>query len=147
MKIRSADSSDFLDILSWRNDPLSRKMFRNDNEVTPEEHEKWLGCILKNPLIKIYIGIAGEEKIGICRFDANEPITSVEISINLNPKMRGRNLSYDFLAKCIKEYKKSHETKLTATVRKINQPSLKIFERKGFNMVREDDKFYYLAAD
>lgn len=144
MKIRDAESCDSVDVFEWRNDQLSCHMFVSNKKVTREEHEIWYQSSLSNPLRKLYIGIYSNEKIGICRFDYDESDNSSEVSVNLNPKMRNKNLSYEFLVSSIKKYTLENPCTLKAIIKKENKASLKIFERCVFVYFSEDDNFYYL---
>jgi L-amino acid N-acyltransferase YncA len=147
MKIKDADNSDSLDIFEWRNDPISCQMFISNKKVTLEEHKKWLESSLNNPLRRIYIGILKDEKVGICRFDIDSKLTSAEVSINLNPTMRGKNLSYQLLSDSIKTYKKTNQIRLTATIKKENKASLIIFQKCSFSIVDEDGSYYHLMKN
>ena len=144
MKIKDADNSDSFDIFEWRNDPISCQMFVSNKKVTLEEHKKWIESSLSNPLRKIYIGILKDEKVGICRFDIDSKLTSAEVSINLNPTMRGKNLSYQLLSESIKTYKKTNQIRLTATIKKENKASLIIFQKCSFSIVDQDGSYYHL---
>jgi len=147
MKIKDADNSDSLDVFVWRNDPISCQMFISNNKVTLEEHKKWFESSLTNPLRKIYIGILRDDKVGICRFDINSKMTSAEVSININPNMRGKNLSYELLSDSIETYKKTNQIKLTATIKKENKASSRIFQKCSFSIVDEDVSCYYLTQN
>ena len=142
--IKDADIDDLLDIFAWRNDPISRKMSISNEKLILEDHKKWFESSLINPSIKIYIGIMKGEKIGICRFDVDQKIASADVSINLNPNMRGKNLSYSLLSDSIKAYKKTKQIKLMATIKKENKASLRIFQECSFSIVDEDIGYYYL---
>jgi L-amino acid N-acyltransferase YncA len=144
IKIRDADNSDLLDLFTWRNDPISCLMSTNTN-VTLEEHKAWLEKSFKNPLRIIYIGVMENEKIGVCRFDIDILRTKTEVSINLNPDMRRKNLSYNLLSESIKRYKKNTQIKLTAKIKKENNASLKIFQKCGFAIINENIDFYHLT--
>ena len=147
MKIKDADNSDSLDIFEWRNDPISCQMFVSNKKVTLEEHKKWFESSQNNPLRKIYIGIYTDEKVGICRFDIDSKMTSAEVSINLNPTMRGKNLSYQLLSDSIETYKKTNQIRLTATIKKENKASLIIFQKCSFSIVDEDGSYYHLMKN
>jgi len=147
MKIKDADNSDSLDVFEWRNDPISCQMFISNNKVTLEEHKKWFESSLTNPQRKIYIGILTDKKVGICRFDIDSKMTSAEVSINLNPIMRGKNLFYELLSGSIETYKKTNQTKLTATIKKENKASLIIFQKCSFSIVDEDASYYRLTKN
>jgi L-amino acid N-acyltransferase YncA len=144
MKIKYVDIGDSPDIFEWRNDPISCQMFVSNRKVTLAEHKKWFEGSLINPLRKIYIGILKDDKVGICRFDSDSKMTSAEVSINLNPTMRGKNLSYKLLSDSIKIYKKTNPIRLTATIKKENKASLIIFQKCNFLIVDEDSSNYYL---
>jgi RimJ/RimL family protein N-acetyltransferase len=147
MNIKDADISDSLDVFEWRNDSISCQMFKSNNKLTLEEHIKWFESSLTNPLRKIYIGLLTDEKVGICRFDIEIKVTSAEVSINLNPSMRRKNLSYDLLSKSIETFKKANQIELTATIKKDNIASLIIFHKCGFSIVYEDANYYHLTKN
>lgn len=146
MKIKAADNDDLYDIFLWRNDPVSCKMFIN-NKVTFEEHKKWFANNFKNPLRKIYIGILKDEKVGVCHFEIDSTKTIAEVSINLNPIMRGKKLSYQLLSGSIETYKLTNEKKLRATIKKVNKASLGLFQRCNFFIIDEDVNYYYLTKN
>ena len=147
IKIKDADNCDLLDVFVWRNDPISCHMFISNNKVTLEEHKKWFESCLTNPFRKIYIGILRDEKVGICHFDIDSKMTSAEVSINLNPNMRGINLSYELLSNSIETYRKTNHIKLSATIKKENKASLRIFQKCSFFIVDEDVSYYHLTKN
>jgi len=147
MLIRKADITDIMDIYQWRNDRHSRSMFLNTSAVSLPEHTKWFETALKENSILVFIGINGAGKIGITRFDLNVNTNSSEVSINLNPEMRGKNMSFDFLSSSIMIYKKDHLVKLTATIKHENKASLRIFGKCGFLKIAEDNIFQYLSIE
>ena len=146
MLIRDAELNDSDDIFEWRNDPLSCAMSISEEIITHTVHEIWYRNSLKNPQKKLYIGISSGEKIGICRFDFDELDNISEVSINLNPKMRGKNLSQQFLASSILKYRLYNCVELKAKIRKENKASLKIFVKCGFTQISEDSSFYFLVT-
>lgn len=143
MKIRLVTLEDSSEILEWRNDPDTRKMFISTARVEPEEHQRWLQDSLKNPLRVLYIGLEGEKKVGICRFDYSPEKQTAEISINLNPSVRGMNLSVPFLQTSIDSFRESNRCPLTATVKKGNLASIRCFEKCNFIYDRQDEVFNY----
>jgi L-amino acid N-acyltransferase YncA len=74
-------------------------------------------------------------------------MTSAEVSINLNPTMRGKNLSYQLLSDSIKTFKKTNQISLTATIKKENKASLIIFKKCSFSIVNEDGSYYHLMKN
>ena len=144
MKIRLSTEKDILDILEWRNDPLTRKMFVQQNKILFVEHSKWFKKNLLDPKISMYIGELNLQKVGICIFSFNSKKNSYEISINLNPKFRGKGLSFDLLNKSIKVNNIDKNYNLEAKIKKENPPSLRIFQKCNFKIISNDENFYYL---
>ena len=142
--IRESALKDLNDIHVWRNDPLSCLMSMRSGAISIEQHRKWYLDCLANALIKVYIGIIDGEKVGICRFAYDKHDNCAEVSINLNPKMRGKNISRTFLLNSIATYKKNNSYKLKATIRRENNASLKIFKQCKFIIISEDQHFFYL---
>lgn len=116
-------------------------MFRNNRIVGLEEHSEWFQNSLANPSRKIFIGEILNKKIGICRFDQKNSKNCAEISINLNPAMRGKNLGYIFLKNSMLLYQEDKPTNLLAEIRKDNIASIKIFEKCGFVVESSKDEF------
>jgi len=142
--LRDAVIDDLVDVFYWRNDPLSRSMSIDDKLVKKLEHKRWFESALRNPDKQMYIGISEQKKIGITRFDLNKKNGFTEVSINLNPCMRGKNLSFDLLLKSVTFYLKNKNRKLNAKVKNENLPSLKIFKKVGFIEYENDNIYKYL---
>jgi len=145
MLIRDADLSDVHDIFEWRSDTLSRSMFVNTGTVSLQEHIDWYERSLKNPLRKIYIGVAENSKVGAVRFDFDVVSNKSEVSINLNPKFRNKGYGFILLSYAISLYLHHKSTTLIATVKKGNRASLRIFEKCNFFKECEDEFFYRLC--
>jgi UDP-2,4-diacetamido-2,4,6-trideoxy-beta-L-altropyranose hydrolase len=143
MIIRLANLSDSSDILEWRNDPLSCAMFKNNTKVELAEHERWFKRSLSDPSKSFYLGLVAEKKIGVCRFDYDNVKTVSEVSINLNPLMRGQNFSFHFLMASINKYTEEHDISLSATIKTENKRSIHLFEKCGFEMINQNDDFYF----
>ena len=141
--IRNAEITDSTDVLEWKNDSLSSYMSVISKKIDSREHDKWFKSSLNNPLRTLYIGIISDKKIGICRFDYDKIAISSEVSINLNPQMRGQNLSYNFLVYSIQKYRKTNKYSLTAVIKKENKISINLFKKCGFNLTSENEIFYF----
>ncbi len=118
MLIRNADLSDLQDIFEWRNDFFSRSMSLGLEVVSLNEHIDWYQRSLKNPNRRIYIGSINELKVGMVRFDFDKSTQKSEVSINLNPSLRGKGFGFQLLSKSISVYKQINDTPLIATVKK-----------------------------
>jgi RimJ/RimL family protein N-acetyltransferase len=141
MMIRRATPADAKDIWNWRNDPISIMNSLNRSTVSWGEHLLWFERVLQSPLDYVYIGYNEEAKIGTCRFkkDSLEPF--FEVSINLNPEYRGRNLSAELLLRTINSFFCESHSPLVirATIREFNQPSLNIFRKVGFKCLEKKE--------
>lgn len=145
MIIRPAKIYDILDIFKWRNDLLSRNMFLDSSIVPINKHKKWFENSLVDQNTIMYIGVLNKNKIGITRFDLNKIHNYAIVSINLNPKMRGKNLSFKLLSSSVKIYlENKNNINLIAKVKKKNLKSLKIFKKTGFEKFKEEANCQYL---
>lgn len=145
MKIRNINKVDLLDLFNWRNDHVTRSMSINQNKISFKEHEEWFLNSFNKSDRKIYIGLLNKIKVGVCRFDYNKENNISEVSINMNPLMRKKKLSNEFLNKSIKSYIKDihYNPILLARINKKNSRSLNIFEKNEFIKTNEVENFFY----
>lgn len=134
MIIRLANFSDCKDLYNWRLDPITMKMFFNKNYFTYSSHKQWFNNNLNVNNTKIYIGTIKNEKIGVVIFKLKKEYSS--ISINLNPKFRGRGVSKKFLDLCISKYLFTCKSNLIAKIFIHNIASIKIFRAIGFKTLK-----------
>ncbi|WP_316863028.1 GNAT family N-acetyltransferase [uncultured Cohaesibacter sp.] len=147
LTIRPASLEDMQDIFDWRNDALSRAMFKDSGTVSWDNHVTWFQKKLQSSDSQLFMALENNQKIGIVRFDANQEQNGFEVSINLNPECRGKKLSCPALDAAIEEFAKIHPDRLTATVKHSNPPSLKLFAKCGFKQTSSDHEFVYLYRD
>ena len=143
MIVREVIEADSEDIFLWRNDPYSRSMSKKPKIIEKSTHIKWFNDIIKNKNSYLYIGLLNNTKVGVVRFDCDLEIKKSLVSINLNPKMRGRGLSSDLLSTAIKKLLKIHKLTLCASIKKGNLISKKIFQKCGFNEIKTVDGYDY----
>lgn len=141
--IRMADESDCLDILSWRNNKISSKMSANTKMISLDSHKSWFFQVLNDNNTVMYIGQYDNQKVGVCRFEFNKLQLVSEVSINMNPKLRGKGYGKLFLKSSIAKYIKDHKNDIIAKVRFENLPSIKIFTYTGFKVTKEKDNMVY----
>ena len=100
LSVRFARNNDCLNIFEWRNDPATRGMSHSSKIIDWEQHIDWFSGSLNS---KNRILLICEEnfidKIAVVRFDISK--TGVLVSINLNPKKRGKNFAKVSLTKSI----------------------------------------------
>lgn len=151
MQIRSAEQRDSSDLLSWRNDPVTRAASISTEEVSGEDHERWFETALVNPHLVLFIAEQDEEgeSVGMCRFNLDQDQSRAEVSINLNPAFRGKGLAQPILHESIVRFSQRfpHIQELTATIRAENAPSIKIFLGEGFIERCAQDGILELSLD
>ena len=142
LTILRANENDLKDIWQWRNDEVTRQMAITKNSVSLEEHSRWYEKSLSNPNHYLYVGyLNNNEKIGICWFDINTKNNTADVSINLNPQQRGKNLSSRLLVKCLKDFWKHEKRDLTSTIKKANIASIRCFTKADFVLEKENGKY------
>ena len=131
MKVRFAKIEDSNDILSWRNDPVSRKNFKDSSILSIESHTIWFKNKLESDTARLIIAEKEEEKIGVTRFEIIDD--SVLVSINLNPDSRGKGYGSRMLllSEEILDFRITRSL-YKAEILKNNFASIKIFEKSGY---------------
>lgn len=136
LKVRNVQLNDEKLILSWANDPETRRQSFSPNFISEEEHRNWFWNRLRQiDTCKFYI-IESERNIpiGQVRFDKQDDGWAIDYS--LAPQFRRRGLGQPLLKAGIhmllSEEKKN--TILYGTVKVGNIPSKKIFESLEFKL-------------
>lgn len=138
LAVRPAASDDSADLRRWRNDPVTVAMSVNSKTVEPDEHQEWFSAALNDPLQTLFIGVHEGTKVGVCRFQQQAGSGPAEVSINLDPELRGKGLAALFLQQAIDAFLSQQDVLLTATIKHSNVPSQRLFSRCGFRQVGRD---------
>tara|TARA_B110000444_G_C18841546_1_gene599266 strand:- start:15 stop:1127 length:1113 start_codon:yes stop_codon:yes gene_type:complete len=137
VSIRCSNLKDSKEIWEWRNDPVTRSMYRNKAYVSFEEHMKWYRSKLKDKKCSFFIGEAFGVNAGVVRIDVIKNVG--EVSININPKLRGLSLSGTLLKDSINSFiSETSVSKLVANIDKKNKASIKIFNNVGFKLFKSN---------
>jgi RimJ/RimL family protein N-acetyltransferase len=136
LAVRRATMADALDILAWRNDPLSRKMSRNSNAIDEQQHLGWLERALADSTQILLVAIRGSNKVGLVRLALVSPGTW-EVSISLNPAERGKGYGHAILAAGLRSFAQAGRKRIVASIKPCNVASRRIFEAQGFIRVGE----------
>lgn len=147
IKIRFATIGDSKSLFDWRSDENSRAMSFSKTTPSIEEHNLWFENALSDQQRTLFIGECGDEKIGVCRFDADEERSSAEVSINMNPASRGRGLGKQFLREAVERYLEEYHYSLIAKVKPENLASLSIFKSSGFDLLDTNEYEMTLKKD
>ena len=135
--IRRATSQDALDVLRWRNDPLTRSMSRDTSAIDEAAHLTWFAQALKDPRRLLLIAEADGRKLGMVRFD--EVGRAWEANINVAPEVRGRGLGAAMLQAGLTAFAELWpKTFVEAEIRPENAASIRIFETVGFRPTPSD---------
>lgn len=135
--VRRATELDSRSIFNWRNDELTRAASLSTTEISWQDHQTWFGLAIGDERLAIYIveaQVSDCSEIGMCRFDLIASDQAAEVSINLNPRFRGRGLGTHVLHAAISLFQVEHPliSELRARIKIENIPSLKIFLTEGF---------------
>ena len=140
--LRKADISDKEDLLAWRNDLLTRANSFHPEWITEKEHERWFAQAIQDKNKLLLVGYQGKKKFGVVRYNrvANE---RYEVSINLDPAMRGQGLGAMLLRQSLPWVK----GRITARIKKANVISIRAFEKAGYQLKNEDKEAVILEID
>lgn len=139
LALRAAHAEDSALLLRWRNDDTTRAGSRNQAEVTPAEHERWLAAALESPDRRLLICEFDGEPIGQVRFDRLEAYR-YEISVALEPASRGKGLGTRLIrGSVLWLWEHTHASAVEARVRRENDVSRRAFEAAGFAPVDSDE--------
>jgi UDP-2,4-diacetamido-2,4,6-trideoxy-beta-L-altropyranose hydrolase len=144
----SADSPDSRALWEWRNDPLARAMSRNSAEIPWESHRQWYErAAVADDRVLLIAELEGSP-IGMARFDLHTGRTSAEISLNLAPLARGRQLSGPLLD-AAKDYVFAtlRLQRLDAVIKPENSVSIHVFESAGFEFRETRDGLNYYVLE
>lgn len=143
--IRPATISDYTATYNWSTNPEIRKRSFSTRPITNEEHSAWFALRLEDKSCFYYIGEYEGKPAGSIRFDKREDV--LRISYLVDPVFQGRGLGILFLSKGIKAVR---TVCLSLKIKKIigevlpeNIPSVKAFERLGFEAKVSEDRIVF----
>lgn len=131
------DSADSRWIWEWRMDPTSRRMSKATDLIPWEDHKKWYARAARDPQRVVLIASVDGAPACMVRFDYLDAARA-EISINMNPALRGRGHGRSVLAAaCAHGFDTLKLERIDAQIRSENAASIKIFESVGFRFQDE----------
>ena len=131
------------DVFEWRNDKITREMSFSSEKIKFESHLYWFKNMMNDNNQVVYIGIQEEDRVGICRFNLDQKNKIAEVSINLNPKMRGKNYGFQLLSLSRERFFEKQKIDLIAKIKETNEQSKKLFSKAGFFIHDKEDNFLY----
>lgn len=132
LSMRLATMDDAAPSLVWRNDPNTRRFFRDPAEIRLADHLHWWGSTLSNPQYCLMIAEVGRKAVGIVRLDYNK--LDAEISIYVDPTLTGLGLGPRMLNAVVTWVKTTRVglTSLFADIDTCNRASEAAFSAAGF---------------
>jgi L-amino acid N-acyltransferase YncA len=144
LSIRRAVAGDSKDVWRWRNDKATRQMSVTTARVAWETHRLWYERLLLDESRYLYVGCDDSlGKIGMCRFDLAVRDNVADVSINLDPRHRGKGLSVRLLSAAIATFPEAGNVDLLATVRTANIASIRCFTATGFVLENQDGEYQH----
>ena len=158
MKMFRARPQDEKDLFQWRNDEQSVAMSLDNHRITWKEHTAWYSNALNSKYKYIYFASDPniDDLIGTVRFDIESYSsketnpdkinpTFADVSIIVNPAVRGQRLCVPLLTSGITEFRKIYNIPITAHIKQENTASIHCFEKANFVFVNRYEKsFLYL---
>jgi RimJ/RimL family protein N-acetyltransferase len=132
LELRRATPTDGELLLDWRNDPATREASGNRASVAAEEHAGWLERVLAEPDRHLVIAEADGRPVGQARIERRRAYR-YELSVSLDAAERGRGVGATLIAgACEWAWAATNASGIEAWVRDGNEPSLRAFEKAGF---------------
>jgi RimJ/RimL family protein N-acetyltransferase len=134
--VRPATAGDEDMLLTWANDPITRRNSFHGEVIDPATHRRWLAERLASPTTRILIGLDDDRPIGQVRLEGG-PNRTAEVSISVAPEARGRGLGRMLLAAGMDAGRRDATLDVgvfLARVRSENGTSLGLFEAAGFSL-------------
>lgn len=147
--MRDVTVQDSPDLLAWRNEIDVRKFSRNQREISELVHRNWLVNRLDRlPGEPFWAFENGAEKIGFIRFEFNPILNHHEISISVNPSLRGRGYGRVILNHAIEKFWEAGSAQsLYAEIHRENEVSKSLFVASGFMEFGSDKHFLFFKRD
>lgn len=135
MEIRDVTLSDARLLFDWANDPATRANSFHSEPISWENHLSWLEKKLKSGSSSFYLFTIDEEPVGLVRMEGSEPSI---IGVTVAPNHRGKGLSSKMIRSACTAFRKKNDSSVLAYIKLSNIPSLKAFEKAGFEFYKMD---------
>lgn len=133
LAVRAAQSDDAARSFEWRNNPETRSVSRDQNEIDWSDHVQWLARTMSDPTQYLMMGHVGDVDVGVIRFELRGD-DSYEVSLYLDPALYGLGLGARLLARGEAALAAHYDggLVLSATVLEGNEVSRRLFARAGY---------------
>jgi RimJ/RimL family protein N-acetyltransferase len=127
MKLRKVTYDDWKILLTWRNEPTTRKNSFEQKEISESTHKLWFNDSLINPYRKIYILEDNLTPVGYIRSD-NLLTNEYTLSWSIASDQRGKGYG----TKILKLFLQDKTGKFIAEIKPENTASIKMVQNNGF---------------
>lgn len=141
LKIRLAECQDAKFFFDLRNDPLTRAMSRNTQEISWSDHKKWYLDRINISDCELFMVSQNSLEVGTIRVDTQENVS--ELSWMIAPQQRGIGLGKAML----KQFIKYRPDQYLAVVRNDNIASRRMCEAAGFKHHKTEFDFIHYLND
>lgn len=144
--VRTAKSGDCVRLWRWRNEPAVRKVSFQSKVIPLAEHKAWFSKKIKDDHTKILIGEKNSKTpFGYARIDKTGK-TAGEVHIAVRKADWGKGLGVQLLQKaCRYGFKRMNLKSISAQIKADNPRSVKLFEKAGFEAVKNKNTAKVLA--
>ncbi|MEP7056221.1 MAG: UDP-2,4-diacetamido-2,4,6-trideoxy-beta-L-altropyranose hydrolase [Caldimonas sp.] len=132
LTLRPATQIDAAMAYSWRDDPSTRRYFRDPRAISLEEHLSWWTRTLTDPQRSLFVARVGTRAVGTLRFDFSPE--DAEVSIYLDPQLTGLGIGIAVLraGQRLAQGRQMKVARLVADIHPHNQASISSFAEAGF---------------
>ena len=133
--IREATINDATILFDWANDAKTRENSFNSGPIEWNDHIQWFKKKLADPTSKTYILQYNEMPVGVVRFEINK---TTNIGVTVAPDHRGMGFGAKIIKTACNTFWRNNTDYILAYIKKGNIASQRVFEKAGFNFLRED---------
>lgn len=134
---------DLLDLFDLANDPFVRQNSFSTEDITLEEHTKWLHSLLKNTAIWLYT-VRSHTNALVAQIRFNKTDKKTIISLSISKDFRGKGLAEKIIKEACTTYLSEYgNTLIEAQIKEANTASQKSFKKAGFEYFQKDNNTLY----
>lgn len=145
LTLRPATTGDMRQLWEWRNDPVTRQMFRHTDVVPWETHQQWCASVLSDPERLLLVAESSGTPVGTVRFDEVSSTGGAEVSVTVAPECRGGGLGTEILRQGT-EQALGRWSKVVAFIKRDNIASQRAFSHAGYQWAGQTDTEVVLIA-
>jgi len=141
LKLRNLEKKDKHLLFRWANLKSVIKNSLSKKKITNKVHEKWFNKKIKSKTDILKIIVYKDVPIGVIRLEKKK--LNYFISYLITPRYRKKGNAYNSLKIFLAFLKKRNKNfKVIALVKKDNNPSIKIFEKLKFKLIKTQLKIF-----